>query len=188
MKKYMVLMVLSMSALVMTSCGNSAEEIPQEEIQQDEVEIGIAPGMKAPNFTLKDRNDEEITLSDYEGKVTFLNFWATTCPYCVEEMPDLEAFYNQHKDEDDFALLGINMTKTWEKKSKADLVGWLDKEGITFPNVFDVDGVQAVQWQARSLPVTFIIDPQGNSLGAIMGKTDLETLENILEEVRSSQE
>lgn len=182
MKKYLALLLISVSALVMTSCGS-----PDEKPQENEVEIGIAPGMQAPNFTLKDSNDKDITLSDYKGKVTFLNFWATTCPHCINEMPDLEEFYNNHKDEDDFALIGINMTKTWEKQSKADLVGWLDEEGITFPNVFDVDGVQAVQWQARNLPVTFIIDPQGNSLGAIMGSTDIKTLENILEDVRSDQ-
>ena len=200
MKKYIGLIVLTLSALVMTSCAKPVEQAPvaeeakpaveadqiePTELEDKEGEIGIAPGMQAPDFTLLDQKGEEISLSDYKGKVTFLNFWATTCPYCVEEMPDLEAFYQNNKDKDDFALLGINMTKTWEKKSKDQLIDWLDQEGITFPTVFDVDGDQAAQWAARSLPVTFIIDQDGTSLGAIMGKTDLATLEKVYEEVRS---
>lgn len=207
MKKYMVIALLSISVLAITSCSTTVEKPPivedsgsptdvEPEVKPDieeapqgekDIEIGIGPGMKAPDFTLKGREDEDITLSDYKGKVVFLNFWATTCPFCIAEMPDLEEFYNEHKDEDDFALIGINMTKTWEKKSKEKLVEWLDDEGLTFPVAFDIDGEQAVQWAARSLPVTFIIDQSGNSLGAIIGKTDKQTLENILVEVRAAQ-
>lgn len=73
------------------------------------------------------------------------------------------------------------------KQSKESLIEWLDNEGLTFPVAFDVDGVQAVQWSARSLPMTFIIDEKGTSLGAIMGRTDIQTLEAILEEVRAGQ-
>lgn len=186
MKKYIALILLSISALMITGCGNQAEKAPVVEDKiEDDVEIGIAPGMRAPNFTLLDQDGKEVSLSDYKGKITFLNFWATTCKYCIEEMPDLEAFYNAHKDEDDVALLGINMTKTWERESKESLVEWLNEEGLTFPVVFDVDGDQAAQWSARSLPMTFVIDKDGISLGAIIGKTDMQTLEGILEEVRA---
>ena len=226
MKKYLALILLSMSTLVITSCGNAADKPivvvdkegvedkePEQDLEQDkeeeqnkeeeqdkeqdtekeetapegegDQEVGIAPGMKAPDFTLLGRDGEEISLSDYKGKITFLNFWATTCPYCIDEMPDLEEFYNNHKDDGDVALVGVNMTKTWEKQSKDSLVDWLDNEGLTFPVAFDVDGTQAVQWSARSLPMTFVIDEDGTSLGAIMGRTDIKTLEGILEEVRA---
>lgn len=216
MKKYIALMVLSISALMMTSCGNPPETPPVVEdggssVEQNQdkskepvtdtegvkeetskvekdVEIGIAPGMMAPDFTLLDREGKEVSLSDYKGKITFLNFWATTCKFCIDEMPDLEAFYNTHKDEDDVALLGVNMTKTWEKKSKDKLVDWLDGEGLTFPVVFDIDGDQAVQWSASSLPMTFVIDENGQSLGAIMGRTDIKTLEGILDQVRAAKQ
>ncbi len=204
MKKYMALILLSISALVLTSCANTPVQTPVDEPVvekpaedeekpevldvEDKKEIGVAPGMQAPNFTLLGRDDEEISLSDYKGKITFLNFWATTCPFCVDEMPDLEEFYKAHLDEDDVALLGVNMTKTWEKKPKDALVEWLDNEGLTFPVVFDVDGVQAVEWSARSLPMTFVIDEEGTSLGAIIGKTDIKTLEGILAEVRAARD
>lgn len=207
-KKYMVAMLLFVSAFVITSCSNQgvpkAESTPVEKVGQDaeenprtenpsagevspdeiEREVGIYPDMQVPDFTLLDGHNNEVSLSDYRGKIVFLNFWATTCKYCIEEMPDLEKFYNAHKGEDDFALLGINMTKTWEKKSKDKLVEWLDGEGLTFPVVFDEDGAVAEEWMAQSLPVTFIITEEGVSLGAIMGKTDIDTLEGILAEVR----
>lgn len=124
MKKYLALILLSMSALLITSCGNTVkQEVEKEEIvveEEDTVkqEVGIAPGMVAPDFTLLGRDGEEISLSDYKGKITFLNFWATTCPYCIDEMPDLEAFYNKYKDDGDVALVGVNMTKTWENSLK----------------------------------------------------------------------
>ncbi len=213
MKKYFALILLSMSALVITSCGDASPKPPTTQdsggtqgkdegkdtvtdVGKEETEpegdgleeIGIMPGMRAPDFTLLDKDGKEVSLSDYKGKITFLNFWAKTCPYCIEEMPDLEEFNNEHKDDGDFALLGINMTKTWEKESKEDLVKWLDEEGFTFPVVFDVDGVQAAEWSARSLPVTFIIDADGISLGAIMGKTDKETLNGVLKEVRAGKQ
>ena len=181
MKKYIALILLSLSALVITSC-EKAPEVPVED-----VETGVAPGMQVPDFTIMGRDGEDISLSDYKGKITFLNFWATTCPYCVDEMPDLEKFHNAHKDEDDFALVGVNMTKTWEKMSKDSLVEWLDDEGLTFPVGFDLDGVLATEWSARSLPMTFVIDETGTSLGAIMGKTDLQTLEGILKEIRAEK-
>ena len=210
MKKYIALILLSISALVMTGCSSIDEKPPVVDSSEtlgdkdkvpeadkakniggekivDDIEIGIAPGMRAPDFTLLDQEGKEVSLSDYKGKITFLNFWATTCKYCIDEMPDLEAFYNTHKDEDDVALLGINMTKTWERESKDSLVEWLNEEGLTFPVVFDLDGDQAAQWSARSLPMTFVIDENGISLGAIMGKTDLKTLDMILEEVRAGK-
>lgn len=166
------------------------EDKTLEEAQQEDVtsetnrEIGIYPDMQVPDFTLLDRDNNEVSLSDYKGKIVFLNFWATTCKYCIEEMPDLERFYNAHKEEDDFAFIGINMTKTWERKSKDKLIEWLDSENLTFPVVFDEQGNVAEEWMAHSLPVTFIITEEGISLGAIMGRTDFETLENILGQVR----
>ena len=88
-------------------------------------EVGVYPGMKAPELVLMNQDDNEIKLSDYKGKIVFLNFWATTCPYCVTEMPDLEEFQQSHKDDPDFALIGVNMTKTWEKKPKDKINEWV---------------------------------------------------------------
>lgn len=198
MKKYLPLILLLISAIMVTSCSNSEEPAkPQEQEQanppakeeaeeEKEVEVGVYPGMKAPDLILKDRDDNEIKISDYAGKVIFLNFWATTCPYCVDEMPDLEAFYQAHKDDSDVVLIGVNMTKTWEKQGKKQLIEWLDQEEITFPSVFDEDGVEADRWMATSLPVTYIIDQNGISQGAIMGRTTVDVLEEVLEEVRAS--
>ena len=180
--------------------GGTPGEVPGEEADlldgdsdaadsdtAEEEEVGVYPGMKAPELVLMDQDDNEIKLSDYKGKIVFLNFWATTCPYCVAEMPDLEKFQQTHKDDPDFALIGVNMTKTWEKKPKDKINEWVQEQGITFPNIYDVDGVEAERWMAHSLPVTYVIDPDGNSLGALMGKTPLDTFEAVLKEVRKNQ-
>ena len=222
MKKYLALMLLIVSAMIVSSCGNSSnirgeesgppvqeeekppiEDKPAEnnspsaesdvpdkpgKSEKGEKEIGIFPGMTAPDLILNDRDNNEVKLADYAGKIVFLNFWATTCPFCVDEMPDLEAFYQSHKDDSDVVLLGINMTKTWERQSKDQIVEWLDEHGITFPTVFDEAGIEAERWAAHSLPITYIINKDGMSLGALMGRTDLDTLESVLKDVRASNQ
>ena len=217
MKKYLALGLLAVSALIVTSCGSPAKapegeqptkqeqetpivegkpvensEAPSPEAgspeQEKSDEVGVYPGMKAPELILMDRDNNEIKLSDYAGKIVFINFWATTCPYCVDEMPDLEELYQNHRDDTDFALLGVNMTKTWEKKGKDKIVEWVDEEGITFPTVYDVEGVEAEKWMAYSLPVTYVIDKDGRSLGALMGKTSLDTFEGVLKKVREKNQ
>lgn len=173
-----------------SSTESDAKEEPDkpEKPEKEKKEIGIYPGMTAPELILNDRDNSEIKLADYAGKIVFLNFWATTCPYCVDEMPDLEAFYQAHKDDSDVALIGVNMTKTWERQSKEQLIEWLDEHGITFPTIFDEDGVEAERWAAHSLPITYIINTDGTSLGALMGRTDLDTLESVLSDVRASNQ
>ena len=86
------------SAPASSETENSEEEIPE---------------IPAPDFTLTDQNGEPHTLSDYKGQVVFLNFWATWCGPCKQEMPDIQAMYEEfNQNSDEVVILGVANPKT----------------------------------------------------------------------------
>ncbi len=109
----------------------------------------------APDLRLNDLEGNKVSLKDYQGKVILVNNWATWCPPCREEMPVLEAFYKDHKEQN-FILVGI------EAGEPADQVSlFVQSNGITFPVWLD-PGNQALRaFRNDALPSSYIIDPQG---------------------------
>src|SRR5574341_62851 len=94
-------------------------------------------------------------LSDYRGQVVLLNFWATWCAPCREEMPALQAYYDDHRDQG-FVLLAVNAGES------ADLARpYIEEYGYTFPVVLDRDGALFDYFAARGLPTSFVLDGQG---------------------------
>ncbi|VAX21833.1 Thiol:disulfide oxidoreductase related to ResA [hydrothermal vent metagenome] len=112
-------------------------------------------GKKAPDFTLSALGGGEISLSDYRGKVVFLNVWATWCPPCREEMPSMQKLYEHFKGKD-FVMLTISID---ENKSLVE--PFMKELGLTFPVVFDPDQKVASIYKITGVPETFIIDKTG---------------------------
>ena len=108
-----------------------------------------------------------------KGKPVVINFWATWCPYCVQEMPDFEAAYNKYKDRVTFMML--NMTDGAETINKAS--SFIDSKGYTFPVYFDVNQEAAYAYSATSLPVTYFIDADGNLIAYGRGMLDTASIE-----------
>lgn len=140
------------------------------------------------DFTLIDQYGNEHTLSDYKGKVVFLNFWATWCPPCRAEMPDIEDLYIKYnKNEDDVVFLGVanpwseNNTNTREL-DKAGVIDFLEKNGFTFPVVFDETGDVFMQYYVSALPTTFLIDKEGNIYGYAAGMLTKDIMKNAIEQ------
>lgn len=112
-------------------------------------------GGPVPPFELETLDGSLTKISDYHGKVVLLNFWATWCKPCKEEMPEIQAAYEMYKDQG-FVVLGINFGEKREKVKK------LVKEmGLTFPILLDRDFEVAEFHNVVSLPVTFFIDGKG---------------------------
>ena len=135
----------------------------------------VKEGENAPNFTLKNLDGKEISLSQFRGKHVLVNFWATWCGPCKIEMPSLEALYERFKDKN-FALVaisndmfGANIVKPFVKTHKINFPVLLDQR-LKVSNAFGV----------VSLPTTFMIDPQGKIIGALFGAEDWVTPSNIL--------
>ena len=130
----------------------------------------------APDFTVIDHEGNVVKLSDMKGKPVVLNFWATWCPYCVEEMPDFEKVYNKYKGEVEFMM--INMTHGAETVEKAS--AFIDSYGYTFPVYFDIMQEAAYAYYATSLPVSYFIDAEGNLVAYGRGRLDEASLERSI--------
>lgn len=166
------------------SIQNSDENIPsEEEIHEDEKpeETGVFIGDKAYDFTLLDREGNEIKLSDMKGKVVLLNFWATWCPTCIAMMPDMQEVYEQYQNED-VVILAVNVLDS-EKIDMTDVNQFVDERGYTFPVFFDVDGVVSVEYKVRSFPVTYIINKDGEIGDFVSGPMDKETMAEKIDSV-----
>ncbi len=113
--------------------------------------------LPAPEFTLPDMDDEPHSLADYRGQVVLLNFWATWCPPCREEMPSMERLYQTLKDEG-FAVVAVNQFETPDHVFA--YTGQLEVDP-TFTLLFDSDSSVANSYGVVGLPSTYLIDKQG---------------------------
>ena len=156
-----------------------------ETAQKTEVEAEIKPaqpiadstpsttgGKPAPAFTLQDLNGKNVSLADFRGKVVILDFWATWCPPCVQEIPHFIELYEQYKDKG-FAMLGISLdqagisvVKSFEQKYK-----------INYPIMMTDGQVHNAYGGITSIPTTFIIDSAGNIRKKYVGYNDKAVFE-----------
>jgi cytochrome c-type biogenesis protein len=140
------------------------------------------------DFTLTDQYGEEHTLSDYKGKVVFLNFWATWCPPCKEEMPHIEELYNEYNlNQEDVVFLGVTNPKSEkypynQDEKKEDIISFLDKNEYTFPTVFDETGEILQNYSITAFPTTFMIDKEGNVFGYVPGKMTKDIMKNVIDQ------
>ncbi len=147
----------------------------------------------APDFTLVDQNGETHTLSDYKGKVVFLNFWATWCPPCKDEMPDIEALYEaQGLNAGDVVVLGIANPKTDEYPNNSDgtvqdVTDFLSQNGYTYPVVMDTTGEVFSAYGITAFPTTFMIDKDGNVFGYVRGGITRDIMDSMVQQTLSGK-
>lgn len=146
----------------------------------------------AYDFTLTDQYGNEHTLSDYKGKVVFLNFWATWCPPCKGEMPDIEALYNEYgNNEEDVVILGVANPASDEYPNNSDVtkdnvIQFLSDNNYTFPVVFDETGDILSNYYISAFPTTFLIDEEGNVFGYAAGALSKDIMNNAIEQTIES--
>ncbi|QXM06877.1 peroxiredoxin family protein [Crassaminicella indica] len=152
--------------------------------EKDQVieENGVFVGDKAYDFTLLDKEGNEIKLSDLKGKVVFLNFFTTWSGACNQEMPHIQEIYEKYQEKN-IVVLAVNVLAA-EKKDAKGVNDFLDEKGYTFPILYDVDGEISVKYKVRTYPTTYIIDEEGIIKEAVTQsmdkKTMLEKIENVL--------
>lgn len=110
----------------------------------------------APDFTLKSRDGKNVRLSELRGQVVMINFWASWCGPCRQEMPHLEAIHNEYVDYG-FTLLGINVDEKQELAEKL-----LAQIPVSFPILFDPSSSVSKQYNVDAMPTTILIDRDGN--------------------------
>jgi cytochrome c-type biogenesis protein len=148
----------------------------------------------AIDFTLTDQYGNTHTLSDYKGKVVFLNFWATWCPPCKKEMPHIEELYQEFNlNEEEVVILGVANPKSEaypnnSDESKEDIVAFLEENEYTFPTVFDETGEIFSSYYISAFPTTFLITKEGNVLGYIPGMMTKDVMLNVIDQTLKSAE
>jgi len=110
----------------------------------------------APDFTLKSNSGENLRLNEYRGQVVMLNFWASWCAPCQQEMPHLAELHTTYASMG-FQLLGINVDENIDDAKKA-----LRKLNVPFPVLFDQENSIAELYNVDAMPTTIIIDKDGN--------------------------
>jgi peroxiredoxin len=164
--------------------GNIATiDSPEEETPTDESIPGIdltavKEGKAAPDFELITLEGESVKLSDYQGKKVILNLWATWCPPCQAEMPHMQNFYEKNK-ENGIEILAVNLTSM--DNGRATIQQFVDDFGLTFQIPLDEDGEIGRQYQAVSIPTSYMIDTKGIISKKIVGPMDEAMMENLTE-------
>lgn len=155
--------------------AKNEESMEEEAISKQE----IAVGKEAPNFTLKNLDGDEVSLKDYRGKMVLINFWATWCKYCDQEMPDLQKF---DKDNEDIVILAVDV-----KENKNIVENYINKGGYTFPVLLDEKGEIATTYLVSAFPTSYFIDEDGILLGAVPGMMTYPQMNQILDQLRGNK-
>jgi peroxiredoxin len=120
-------------------------------------------GKTAPSFELADTSGKTVSLSSFEGKVIILNFWATRCPPCLEEMPSLNALYNAYKEKG-LAVIAISTDRNNDEVKEA-----VQANGLEFVVLYDNNHEAKTRYNVFALPTSFIINKQGFIAETIIG-------------------
>ncbi len=135
----------------------------------------VAPqvGFTAPDFTLQNLSGQSIRLADLRGHTVLINFWATWCNYCLQEMPAIEKYYERNLS--NLVVLGVDVGDSAE-----EVRSFITKNGFKFNILRDPDSRVFKKYRLDSFPVTFFIDPKGTVLVKHLGYMSENKLEEYL--------
>lgn len=135
----------------------------------------------APDFTMTDKDGNEVQLSNFAGKPMVLNFWASWCGPCQMEMPDFEEMYKQYGEEVQFVM--VNMTDG-SQETVDSATQFITEKGYTFPVYYDTKMEGAYYYSVYSLPTTYFIDAEGDVTASNKGMISGENLQTGIEAIR----
>ncbi len=125
--------------------------------------LAVSQTDSAVDFRLADLNGKKISLSDFRGKVVFLNFWATWCAPCRVEMPAMQKLHSRFKGQN-FAMVAVNLQESARK-----VRDFVERYKLTFTVLLDSHGEVGSRFAVRALPTTFILDKSGRIMGQALG-------------------
>jgi len=162
-----------------------SDELPLEErLASEGFSLPTEDRPEAPDFSLKLLGGDEVKLSDYRGKVVFMNFWATWCGPCRFEMPSMQRLYDSVAS-DQFEIIAVNL------REDEDMVDdFMEELGLTFPVMLDTTGYVGSVYGVRGIPTTFLLDKQGRLIGRIVGTREWDTpsFEALIKDLMAEEE
>lgn len=200
MKKILGVLLIIMLIFVVAGCngsdqtGNSGETdaVTQAENTVDSSSDGSVDndvdtseeavfevGKPAPPFSLEGLDGETISLDDYKGKYVMINFWATWCGFCEEEMPDLQTFAATN---DDLVIIAVNVGE------KRDIVEkYVSENNLELKVALDPDSNLAKTYYISNFPTSIFIDRSGKLIGGVQGMMTLENMEQVFDFVKEEE-
>ena len=127
-------------------------------------QVGLEVGMQAPDFTLRNLNGNLQGLSEFKDKVVILNFWATWCAPCLEEMPAFEKLYRRYRSQG-LTVIAVSL----DKGDTSKVEKFVDEHSLTFPVLLDLDGIAERIYPSFTIPFTYVIDKRGRIAARVDG-------------------
>jgi peroxiredoxin len=142
-----------------------------EKVADVEENTGLKPGSIPPNFSLKTLDGKQVDLKDFRGKKVILNFWATWCPPCREEMPEMQKFYSDFKEQN-VAILAVNLEYSETKPER--IRDFVEEYSLSFPIPLDEKNTVGKRFRAVSIPTSYFIDEKGSITKMHIGPMDYD--------------
>lgn len=168
--------------LVVMMVVQRRQQVPLKPPELKLVEANLRSA-KNTDFTLPTLAGDSLRLADLQGKVVLLNFWATWCPPCREEMPAIEALFQAYHEQG-FVVLGV----AGDTKGKEVVAPFVAEQNLTFPILLDPDNRVAKQYHVNGIPTIYLLDRQGRVAGSMTGGADWNSpearalIERVLQE------
>jgi peroxiredoxin len=164
-----------MDYFVWSSDEETEDEPAVEDVASEE--IGLEQGMIAPDFDLTTLDGEQAALSDFRGEPVMVNFWATWCPPCRAEMPDMQKLY----EDNGYTILALNMTST--ETNVEDVGEFVDELGLTFPILMDETADVMENYSIQVYPTSYLIDSSGRVQRVILGAMNYDQMLQQMSEI-----
>ena len=143
--------------------------------------VTVAIADPVSKFSLPDLEGKQHKLAQYKGKWVIINYWATNCPPCLKEIPELEDFHSRHKDKD-AVVLGVD----YEDVKLSWLKDFIESVKMTYPVLLAEEGKVTPFGFIQMLPTTIIVSPEGDLMGLQRGAITAEMLDNYIESKSST--
>ena len=171
----LVLLVIGLILILGAVAAFLAIPQAQAEVQQvGRLTQPIAVNYPAPEVRITDLNNTPVALSDYKGQVVLYNAWATWCPPCKDEMPTLNAYFQDHQ-KDGFVVIAIE-----DGEPVAEVADYAKAQGLVFPVWPDLKWVATTSFKTEVLPSSFVIDRTGQVVLSWTGPISREALEKYV--------
>ncbi len=157
----------------------AGEDEAEDEGESTETTAEIARDKPAPDFTLTNLDGESVSLSDYQGRIVLLNFWATWCGFCDKEMPDLKRLNAEYED---VVVLAVDVME-----EEGIVREYIDKGGYDFDVVLDLDGEVAKTYLVSAFPTSYFIEEDGTLIGAVSGMLEYDQMVKIIENIKAER-
>lgn len=171
--KKKIILIIGLILIVISAAWYANNNLLNEDTSSSNIETGVLIGKKAVNFSLPNLSDKTVQLTDFRGSKVFLNFWASWCPPCRQEMPDIQKLANNHED--------IKVVTVNSQEDKGTVLNFLMENKYNFTTLLDRDGEITSQYLIRGIPTTFIINEDGVIIKKVSGALSYQKMLELIE-------